>query len=421
MTMSSTLTRSLIALALWLPAGWAAAAYYVWETVTLPAATGAACGNGTPYRFFVNRALFTSDITITFEGGGACWDQEACEGKGDYSASNPDGIPANYMSLPNAAAGGLVTPFSARLDPFQGVQTQGDNLVYMPYCTGDVHTGNATVVYDDADPRNPRVQYHQGQANIKAAADWLKTHLGRPDRLVLTGFSAGGVGATANYAIARDILQPRGRTTLLADSGPLFNAPRGSTKEAHPSLPLHEKIRATWGLDGPQGLVTLLAQKLPALDANNMGSLNTALAAKYTKDRFGYMLFQEDGIFSAFSYLDFFPDIAGDPDPKRRADRLNALWRQDIAQSLPQLDAQPNIAHHIPFYRNFNEAHCLTIVDFSGTGIEEAGIADLTPFIDKNLERKAVLRTVEQDQVSDLSRPVSLAMTILAIVLEFFG
>jgi hypothetical protein len=152
-----------------------------------------------------------------------------------------------------------------------------------------------------------------------------------------------------------------------------------------------------------------------------MGSLNTALAAKYTKDRFGVMLFQEDGIFSAFSYLDFFPDIAGDPDPKRRADRLNALWRQDIAQSLPPLDAQPNISYHIPFYRNFNEAHCLTIVDFSGTGIEEAGIADLTPFIDKNLERKAVLRTVEQDQVSDLSRPVSLAMTILAIVLEFFS
>ncbi len=421
MTMSSTLTRSLIALALWLPAGWAAAAYYVWETVTLPAATGAACGNGTPYRFFVNRALFTSDMTITFEGGGACWDQAACEGKGDYSASNPDGIPANYMSLPNAAAGGLVTPFSARLDPFQGVQTQGDNLVYLPYCTGDVHTGNATVVYDDANPAHPRVQYHQGQANIEAASDWLKAHLGRPDRLVLTGFSAGGVGATANYAIARDILQPRGRTTLLADSGPLFNAPRGSTKEAHPSLPLHEKIRATWGLDGPNGLVTVLAQKLPALDVNNMGSLNTALAAKYTKDRFGVMLFQEDGIFSAFSYLDFFPDIARDPDPKRRADRLNALWRQDIAQSLPQLDAQPNISYHIPFYRNFNEAHCLTIVDFSGTGIEEAGIADLTPFIDKNLERKAVLRTVEQDQVSDLSRPVSLAMTILAIVLEFFA
>jgi Pectinacetylesterase len=421
MTLPRTLTRSLIALALWLPAGWAAAAYYVWETVTLPASTGAACGNGTPYRFFVNRALFTSDMTITFEGGGACWDQEACEGKGDYSASNPDGIPANYMSLPNAAAGGLVTPFSARLDPFQGVQTQGDNLVYMPYCTGDVHTGSATVVYDDADPRNPRVQYHQGKANIEAAADWLKKHLGRPDRLVLTGFSAGGVGATANYAIARDILQPRGRATLLADSGPLFNAPRGSTKEAHPSLPLHEKIRATWGLDGPQGLVTQLATKLPALDINNMGSLNTALAAKYTKDRFGIMLFQEDGIFSAFSYLDFFPDIAGDPDPKRRADRINALWRQDIAQSLPPLDAQPNISYHIPFYRNFNEAHCLTIVDFSGTGIEEAGIADLTPFIDKNLDRKAVLRTVEQDQVSDLSRPVSLAMTILAIVLEFFS
>ncbi len=415
------LAKPLIALALIAPAPWAAAAFYVWETVTLPAATGASCGNGTPYRFFVNRALFTDDMTVTFEGGGACWDQAACEGQGAYSAANPDGIPADYMSLPNAAAGGLVTPFSARLDPFQATDTQGDNLVYLPYCTGDVHTGSRVVVYTDADPDHPRVEYHQGKANIKAAADWLKKHLGRPDRLVLTGFSAGGVGATANHAIVRDILKPRGRVTLLADSGPLFNAPRGSTQQQSPSLPLHEKIRETWGLDTPQGLITQLAHMLPGLDVNNMGSLNTALARKYSKDRFGYMLFQEDGIFSAFSYLDFFPEIARDPDDKSRAEKLNALWRQDIAQWLPLLDSQPNISYHIPFFRPFNEAHCLTIVDFSGTGIEEVGIADLTPFINKNLDRKPVLRNVEQDQVSDLSRPVSVAMTILAIVLDFFG
>ncbi len=421
MTSLRRFSKPLLALALIIPAPWAAAAYYVWETVTLPASTGAACGNGTPYRFFVNRALFVSDMTITFEGGGACWDQDACEGKGDYSASNPDGIPANYMSLTNSAAGGLVTPFSARLDPFQGVQTQGDNLVYLPYCTGDVHTGSRTTVYDDANPAAPRVQYHQGKANVKAAADWLKSHLGRPDRLVLTGFSAGGTGSTANYTVVRDILKPRGRATLLADSGPLFNAPRGSTKEQHPSLPLHEKIRDAWGLDTPQGLVTLLSQKLPGLDIDNMGSLNTALAQKYPKDRFGYMLFQEDGIFSGFSYLDFFPDIAADPDPISRADRINALWRQDVAQWLPTLATQPNISYHIPFFRSFNEAHCLTIVDFSGTGIEEAGIADLSPFIDRNLNRQAVMRAVEQDQVTDLTRPLSLAMTILAIVLDLFG
>ncbi|RYE72055.1 MAG: pectinacetylesterase, partial [Oxalobacteraceae bacterium] len=38
----------------------AQAAYLKWEMVELPVSSGASCGNGTPYRFFVNRTPFTS-------------------------------------------------------------------------------------------------------------------------------------------------------------------------------------------------------------------------------------------------------------------------------------------------------------------------------------------------------------------------
>lgn len=397
------------------------AAYYVWETVTLPYSTGASCGNGTPYRFFINRTPFNRNYALTFEGGGACWDQESCEGKGDYSASNPGGVPSDYMFQTNAAAGGLVTPFSARTDPFQSVRTQSWNLVYLPYCTGDVHSGNTVSVYNDADPTAPRVQYHAGQANIRAAADWLRRRHGRPAHLLMTGFSAGGVGATTNYAVVRDILAPKRKTTLLADSGPLFNAPRGGDPAVYPSLPLHETIRTAWGLDESGSLIPVLKAKMPALDENNMGSLAPTLARKYPKDRFGYMAYQEDMIFSGFSYTDFYDDISQAPNDNVRRARLNARWRQDLNGWLPLLASAPNVSYHIPFYRSFNDAHCLTIVDFSNTGIEEAGLMDLTPFINNALDRKPPLRTVEADQVSDLSRPMSLAMTILAIVLDFFG
>ncbi len=399
----------------------AQAAWFVWDTVELPMSSGASCGNGTPYRFFVNRTPLSDDFAITFEGGGACWDQLACEGQGTYSATNPDGIPSNYMSLPNAAAGGLVTPFSSRVDPFQGVQTQSWNLVYMPYCTGDVHTGNAVVVFSDADPQHPRTQHFAGQANVRAASDWIRQHMGKPTRLMLTGFSAGGVAATSQYAIVRDALQPKGMTTLLADSGPLFNAPLNGTSAQYPSLPLQQKIRATWGLDGPQGMIATLAQKLPALDVNNMGSLEPALAQKYTKDRFGYMVYQADEIFSGFSYYDFYPYIQQESDPQVQKQMMNALWRQDIAQWTPTLDTQPNISYWIPFYRDFNGSHCMTIIDFSGTGIEDQGYGDLLPFINSNLNRGPVMRRTEVDQVSDLSRPVSIALTILDIVLSLFG
>jgi dienelactone hydrolase len=301
------------------------------------------------------------------------------------------------------------------------VQTQSWNLVYLPYCTGDTHAGNAVVVFTDADPRHPRTQHFAGQANIREAAKWLRSHYGRPGQLMLTGFSAGGVGSTAQYAIVRDALAPKGRTTLLADSGPLFNAPMNGTAAQYPSLPLQTKIRATWGLDGPQGLIPTLAAKLPALDTNDMGSLNAALAQKYPKDRFGYMLYQADEVFSGFSYYDFYPAIQQEPDPDVQQQMINALWRQDIAQWTPSLDTQPNISYWIPFFRDFNGSHCLTIVDFSGTGIEDQGYADVSPFINANLGRGAVLRKTEVDQVSDLHRPLSTALEILSIVLTLFG
>ena len=422
--MTETVRRSLrgwfAALGLTLLAPAAQAAWFVWETVELPLSSGAACGNGTPYRFFVNRTPLSSHLAITFEGGGACWDQDACEGIGAYSATNPDGIPGNYMSLPNAAAGGLVTPFSARFDPFESVRTQDWDLVYMPYCTGDVHTGNLVHVYDDKRPDQPRVQYHRGQANVRAAANWMRQHMGRPGSLLLTGFSAGGVGATAEYAIVRDALAPRGRATLMADSGPLMNAPRGNTKEQSPSQPLHELIRASWGLDLAGSLIPTLKAKMPQLDLNNMGSLNGAMARHYPKDRFGYMLFQADGIFAGFSYLDFFPDIRDEPDPDKQKQMLNALWRQDIAAWLPLLDAEPNASYHVPFFRDFNDSHCMTIVDFSGTGIQEKNIASAETFVNNGLDRQAPMRNVEQDQITDLTQPLSLALEILAIVLEFF-
>ena len=174
-----SLNRALSTFALLLAAPLAQAGYFQWEMVELPPETGAACGDGSPYRFFVNRTPLSKDIVISYEGGGACWDQKACLGEGHLSAANPNGIPADYMQSANVAFG-LVTPFTARNDPAQQVQTQSWNMVFLPYCTGDVHSGSKVAVYDDAYPATPRVEYHRGQANVTAAAQWLRSHLGQP-------------------------------------------------------------------------------------------------------------------------------------------------------------------------------------------------------------------------------------------------
>lgn len=397
--------RHLAASAL-LAAGSAQAGYFQWEMVELPPQSGAACGNGSPYRFFVNRTPFSADVAITYEGGGACWDQRACLGEGRLAASNPDGIPPDYMA--SAAVGfGLVTPFTARNHPAQAVQTQSWNLVFLPYCTGDVHTGSKVVTYDDAYPQTPRVQYHRGQANIAAAAAWLKANLPPVGKMMLTGYSAGGVGSTATYGLVRNALSPSGASTLLADSGPLVPAPRGSDPVDYPAIRLHDTIREAWGLDEPDGMIARFGELLVGFDADNLGSVNAALARTYPADRFGFMVFSRDSNFSAFSYEKFYDDIANAANPVAYRQALFSRWWMDLERWAADLATLPNAGFYQPYFRNVNDSHCLTIIDFSGTGIEAAGVGDVGSFIDNALDRGAPVRLVEPENTADFTQPLS--------------
>jgi hypothetical protein len=402
-------------------AGGAHAGYFQWDTVELPASSGASCGNGTPYRFFVNRNPFTRNTVVSYEGGGACWDQASCLGQGGLSASNPNGVPADYLSQLNTAVGGAITPFTSRLNPFEQVRTQNWNLVYLPYCTGDVHTGNKVRVYADSDPANPRVQYHRGQANATAAARWLRSNLGKPGELLITGFSAGGVGASATYSLMRDTLQPTLRSSLLADSGPLFPTARNSATSQAPSVLLHNRIRDAWGLDEAGSLVSKLAA-LPGFDSNDIGSLNSALATRYPQDRFGYMLFQADGIFSAFSYAKFYPEIINAPNEASRDALINQKWRQDIRQWLPTLATNNNVGYWVPFWRPLIDSHCLTVVEWSGTGIEERGYSTVRPFVENIIDRTgAPMREYETDNFWDYLRPVNAIQYLVEGLSALFG
>jgi len=360
------------------------AGYFQWEAVELPVSSGASCGNGSPYRFFVNRTPFSTKTVVMFEGGGACWDQGACKGGTLLDAVNPDGVPANYMSdFDRQAKLGLVTPFTMRLHPLQSVQTQGWNIVYLTYCTGDVHTGNKVSVYDNVDPAKPLSYFHRGAVNAKAVASWMARNLKQPDHLFLTGFSAGGVGSAALYPAFRDV-------------------PRNATPEQAPSVLLHNKIRGVWGLDGPNGLVTELIKKYPgAGSAENLGSITAGLGKIFPNDRIGYANFQEDTNFSAFSYQKFYPEIANAPDNETRLKLLNQKWRQEIGPWVAQMQTQPNVGYYIPNKRELNGSHCLTIVTFGGTSIVEAGLKDVGRFVDNLLDGKGpVMRAYETQPLS---------------------
>lgn len=399
--------RTLAAFTL-LAAASAHAGYYTWETVTLPASSGAACGDGSPYRIFVNKALFSKKTVVMFEGGGACWSQGVCEGDGGIlGASNPNGVAPNYLTSITRAALGYVTPFTSRINPLASISTQSWNIVYVPYCTGDVHVGNKVAVYADKDPSKPRTEYHRGDRNAVATANWLAANMYRPDELLVTGFSAGGTGATAQYATIRNAMNPK-KSSLLNDSGPFFNAPRGGNPDTHPSVPLHDKIRDAWGLEASTGIIPRLKTQLAAgggLNPDNYGTLARGLAKQYPSDRFGYTTFQRDGVYSMFSYAYFYDSIKNAPNEVAKFDVVNNMWMKDVNQWTADMNDLPNVGYYVAYWRGLAAAHTMTVFDFGNTGIEEAGISSVKTFIENTMDRSsAPIKAVERDTQGDYKR-----------------
>jgi hypothetical protein len=386
--------------------GFEPGAYGVWQTIQLHPDTGTVCGNGSPYKFFVNLVPHTRNTIIYLEGGGACWDEPSCRGEtGIRGARNPDGIPDDYMSALNPGAS-LVSPFVVRVHPWTRVKTQEWNMVYVPYCTGDVYVGDTVQVYDDPDGAEPPlVWHHNGARNTLAVVAWLRDNLPRATQLLTTGCSAGSIGALADYELIRGHMAPT-RGYLIDDSGPAFSAPLGGDPAEHPSVPLHTHIRGAWGLDaGPGSPIPYLASRLPLLDAANLGSIYAALSAKYPADRMGQTHFWEDLNYSSYSYERFHDDIANAPDPATKEQLIHERWYLDTENLIDALGPLANFGYFVPRFRDLNESHCTTIVEFQNSDIQEDGL-ELDDFVNDVLEGSGpVMEASEEDTVSDFQKP----------------
>lgn len=386
--------------------GFSAGKYGVWQTITMSPDSDSTCSDGSPYKFFVNRAPNTSNMLIYFEPGGACWDYESCTNPSGsiLGARNPHGIPDNYMSLLNPGAS-LVTPFVTRVSPFEQIKTQNWNIVYVPYCTGDVFGGDKVAVYTGPNAGDPtNVFYHNGVRNTRSVVAWLKNHLQRPAQLFITGSSAGGVGSLVNYYPFRRDMAPD-KAFLIDDSGPLMDAPAGGDPTVHPSIPLHTQIRTAWNVAAP---IAYLAAELTALDPNNFGTIYAALSQKLPNDRMGLTHFWQDAVFSDYSYGRFFADIINAPDATTRSQRINARWTADTADLRNTLAGLSNFGGYFPQYRALNKSHCTEIVDFKNGDIQERNL-QLRDFINSVLDGSGpILQASETSPAADYAKPFNL-------------
>jgi hypothetical protein len=342
-----------------------------WLKVELP---GLLCGNGSQYKFFVNYVEDSEDLLVVFEPGGACWDYESCTGKGGIrGAANINGIPDNHM-----ATWGIHTPLLVRDSPLNPVPDV--NMVFMPYCTADVHTGNRTVVYSDPDGVEPDVEFHHnGHANVMAAIEWMDVQFPKIDRLMVTGCSAGGAGTQVNYFWLRKGLNAD-RGFMLNDSGPVFPMSVNSA-------PLHAKIRESWDVDS----VLALDPTFEGL-TDDFGLINTRLADEFPDDRLAITYFLRDYNYSLYSYERFY-----DFPPK---DEIHRLWAEDTALLTAQYDQYDNLGYYIPYWRSFNDSHC-TLIGFSwsGTEIQEDSM-DLGTYLDEWLDDSTPLMSYQESPQS---------------------
>lgn len=256
------------------------------EPVTAPAGQwtwvpvdGAICRDGSPTGIGVRLARGSKKVVIYLEGGGACFHDASCA-INDVLAS----FGANEFGAWVAATGSLGIFDDSRTDnPFHDW-----NVVYVPYCTGDVHAGwkEHVDVPGDAAPKD---QMFVGYRNFGLDLQRLVPTFKDATDVVITGISAGGFGAAFNYDRTAQAFC-NARVSLIDDSGPPM-------ADQYLSPCLQQRWRDLWNLDA-----TLPKDCTACRGADGGGIVNYLpyLAKKYPKADLGLVSSNQDSIISLF-------------------------------------------------------------------------------------------------------------------------
>jgi len=180
-----------------------------WTWVDFP---GAQCRDGTPTGIGVSPSPSGSNkLMIFLEGGGACFNAETCTA--NLAHFDSVDFDAQFVAVESNAG------IFSRVDASNAVADW--NMVYVPYCTGDIHAGDAP---NAQVPGVLGVQQFVGYTNMTQYLARIVPTFPNVARVLLTGQSAGGFGAALEYVqVAR--MFGGVPIDLLDDSGPLMGNP----------------------------------------------------------------------------------------------------------------------------------------------------------------------------------------------------
>lgn len=176
-------------------------------------------GTDKTFSFWARRGT-SKNLVVYFEGGGACWDNLTCSFP---IAGLPASVPQFFVpQVPPGDGPASADGIFRTNDPANPVRDW--NMVYIPYCTGDIHIGSATRTYTSVGngalglpPGVPVQIEHRGFDNFMVVLDWMRKNIDKPKNVLVTGASAGGYGATLNSPwVGRAF--PQAHLNVLADA-----------------------------------------------------------------------------------------------------------------------------------------------------------------------------------------------------------
>lgn len=222
---------------------------------------GSMCMDGNETGVWVRKES-SQNLGVYLYGGGACFNAVTCA---TAASSNK---PANPGS-------------NGIFDPRSDNPLVGFNWMAVPYCTGDVHAGDAEKFFEKQN------RHFNGVNNLKLMMAYATTVFQSVQNLFITGESAGGFGSLASYATIRDFY-PQAHGVMMDDSGPVID-------DADLAVCLQEKMRTTWNLNAN------LPGNCPC--NNNAGNLASAwkyMQQRYPQDSFSLISSQSDIVISTF-------------------------------------------------------------------------------------------------------------------------
>ena len=157
------------------------------------------CARGGRYAFWIRKGD-PRRLLVFFQGGGGCFNETTCQPGSVWFDDRVD------ASDDPGRSGGGILELETPENPFRDYPA-----VYIPSCTGDVHTGTRVVKYGPY-----RVQ-QKGYVNARAALARAFREFPAPDTVFVNGCSAGSVGSAFHSdAIIRRY--PGARVTSVGDS-----------------------------------------------------------------------------------------------------------------------------------------------------------------------------------------------------------